>query len=81
MDWKGRIIEAIDRRREDIIGYGRAVLEHPELGYRETQTSALVQDVFGRMGIPCQSGLALTGVKGKISGKDAPVNVRTSGAS
>lgn len=75
MDWKGRIIEAIDRRREDIIGYGRAVLEHPELGYRETQTSALVQDVFGRMGIPCQSGLALTGVKGKISGKDAPVNV------
>ena len=48
------------------------MLSHPESGFRETKTSRLVARKFDEMGIPYRPGLALTGVKGRISGGAGP---------
>ena len=64
-----RIIAAeIDRRGEELIRVAQTILEHPEPGFREVKTSALVQENFQQLGIPHQAGIALTGVKGLLQG-------------
>ena len=69
---KQRACAAIDRRKADIVGVARQILNHPEPGFREVKTAQLVADQFAALGIPYRSGLALTGVKGRISGGGGP---------
>lgn len=66
---KQRIIAETEKNSEYIIDIGRQVLNNPELGYFEEKTSKLVRDVFDKVGICFEYPFALTGVKGKISGK------------
>ena len=65
---KKRACAAIDRHRDEIIGISREILNNPEPGFSEHKTSQLVADKFDQMGINHRRGLALTGVKGRISG-------------
>ena len=69
---KQRACAAIDRRKVDIVGAARQILNHPEPGFREVKTAQLVADQFAALGIPYRSGLALTGVKGRIPGGGGP---------
>ena len=69
---KQRACAVIDRRKADIVGVARQILNHPEPGFREVKTAQLVADQFAALGIPYRSGLALTGVKGHISGGGGP---------
>ena len=65
---KKRACETIEKRKKEIIGVAQQVLSHPEAGFREYRTASLVAQKFGEMQIPHDSGLALTGLKGRISG-------------
>ena len=65
---KRLVSQEIDRRGEELIRVAQVILDHPEPGFREVRTSALVQERFREMGIPHESGIALTGVKGYLEG-------------
>ena len=69
---KQRVLAAIEERREEVIALGQDILRHPEVGYTEQRTSGLVKDWYGRLGIPFQDGLALTGVRGLLEGGAGP---------
>ncbi len=76
---KGRVCAAIDAHREQIIALGEQIFRNPELGYKEKKTSALVQKTFTELSIPFQSELALTGVKGRLSGREPGATVAVLG--
>lgn len=66
---KQAVCAAIDAKQEEIIAIGEDILRHPELGYREVRTSALVKEQFERLGLTGLSFPALTGVKGWLRGR------------
>src|SRR5438128_1695665 len=61
--------QAIDRRRDEIIGLGEQIGRHPELGFKEFKTSRLVEQTLGKLGLSPRSGLALTGVRADLAGR------------
>ena len=65
---KRRACETIEKRKKEIIGVAQQVLSHPEAGFREYRTAGLVAQKFNELQIPHESGLALTGLKGRIPG-------------
>ncbi len=65
---KRQVCEAIDKRRDEIIGIGEAIMDAPELGFKERQTADRVKEIFGQLGLPYDDGLALTGVKAVLRG-------------
>ena len=70
---KSRVCQEIDRRSDEIIGVAQAILENPEAGFREVKTSALIAQKLGELGIAYRDGLAITGVKGVVTGgSDGP---------
>jgi amidohydrolase len=60
--------EAIDRHADAIIELGETILRHPETGFNEVKTAALVAERMGALGLAPRTGLALTGVKGRLAG-------------
>src|SRR3984893_6428909 len=66
---KQRVCEAIDRHGNEIIELGETILHHPETGFNEAKTAALVADKMRQIGLAPETGLALTGVKGRLKGK------------
>jgi amidohydrolase len=69
---KRRVWEAIDRRRDEIIGLGEQIRHHPELGFKEFKTARLAEEVFGKLGLGPRAGLAITGVRADLAGKAGP---------
>jgi metal-dependent amidase/aminoacylase/carboxypeptidase family protein len=69
---KKRACETIDKRKKEIVGLAQQVLANPEAGFREVKTAQLVAEMFQKMGIQHESGLALTGLKGRIKGGAGP---------
>jgi amidohydrolase len=67
-DLKRAVCEAIDRHGNEIIELGEQILHHPETGFNEDRTSALVADRMRALGLEPHTGLALTGVKGRLRG-------------
>ncbi|CAB1058753.1 N-acyl-L-amino acid amidohydrolase (EC [Olavius sp. associated proteobacterium Delta 1] len=67
---KQAICEAVDRRRGEIEKIGDQIMENPELGFKEFKTAKLVADTVRSFDIPPETGLAITGVKGVIRGKN-----------
>jgi amidohydrolase len=68
-DLKRRVSEAIDRRSEEIVRLGEQIRQHPELGFKEVKTAALVEETLGRLGLSPKAGLALTGVRAEARGR------------
>ena len=66
---KRAVCEAIDRHGNEIIELGERILHHPETGFNEERTAALVAEKMRTLGLAPQTGLALTGVKGRIRGR------------
>ena len=70
---KHKALQAIDENRETIITIAKLIWAEPEEGYREYKTAQKVEEIFDEWGIPYEKGLALTGVKGRLQGKqDGP---------
>lgn len=65
---KQQVLQVIDSRQRDIVGIGEAIMDAPELGFKESRTARQVQDVFDSLGLPHDDGLALTGVKAVLRG-------------
>ena len=69
---KQKACAAIESNKQDIIEIAQDVLSHPEAGFSEIKTSRLVERKFEELGVQHQSGLALTGVKGRITAGGGP---------
>lgn len=67
---KKEVCTAIDDHREDILSIGRSVFLNPEMGYKEYRTSELVKNVFSLLSIEYCDGLAITGVKATLKGRN-----------
>jgi amidohydrolase len=67
-DLKRAVCEAIDRRADAIVELGETILRHPETGFNEVKTAALVAERMHALGLAPRAGLALTGVKGRLAG-------------
>src|SRR3989454_8937343 len=69
---KQRVGEAIERHADAIVAVGEAIRRHPELGFKESRTAALVEAKFRELGLAPRSGLALTGVRADVAGGAGP---------
>jgi amidohydrolase len=65
---KQAVCEAIERHGNEIIELGETILHHPETGFNERKTAALVAERMRGLGLNPQAGLAVTGVKGRLIG-------------
>jgi len=71
---KTAVCREIDRRSGEITDVCETILGHPEPGFKETKTAALVARKFAELGISYRDKLAITGVKGMLKGRrDNPV--------
>src|SRR5215472_14477544 len=64
---KHAVCTAIDRRADAIIDLGETILRNPEIGFNEFKTAALVAEQMRALGLATRTGLALTGVKGRLA--------------
>lgn len=65
---KVMVCQEIDNRKDEIIGVAETILRTPEPGFREVKTAKFVSQKLGELGIAHQTGIAITGVKGAVSG-------------
>jgi amidohydrolase len=65
---KRRVAEAIDARAEQLIAVAQQAERHPETGFREHRTAALAGEMLRAWGVPMRNGIAVTGMKGYLSG-------------
>ncbi|NLW17261.1 MAG: amidohydrolase [Firmicutes bacterium] len=76
---KKRGCEAIDKRAEEIIAAGDYLFNNPELGYKEHKAAALVEEKFKALGLDYRKGLALTGLKARLPGRQSKLSVAVMG--
>ena len=74
-DLKDKVCAAIDARREQIIDIGETILNNPETGFREVKTEALVAKTLSGLGLDVETGLAITGAKATLNGKNNGPNL------
>ena len=67
-DLKTSVCETIDQSRDQIIGLGESIMDDPELGFKEFQTSNRVKEQFEALGLVPEQGMAITGVKAILKG-------------
>lgn len=65
---KAAACQRIDQHREMILDIVEDIYREPETGFREQRTARVVMEAFDRLGLPYESGLALTGVKARLDG-------------
>ncbi|MEL7625134.1 MAG: amidohydrolase [Clostridiales bacterium] len=75
---KIKVLEQIDKNAQRIIEIGQSIFQNPELGFKEYKTAALTADTLESLGLECQKGLALTGVKA-VAGKNQGPRVMVMG--
>ena len=66
---KARVHEALRARRADIKAVAENIFAEPELGFKETKTSAKVQKEFEKLGLSFETGWGITGVKARMKGR------------
>lgn len=66
-----KILETIDANAEKIKDFGRDIWCHAELGYREFRTAEKFNSAMKELGMAVEEGLAITGSKAYLKGKDA----------
>jgi len=72
-------LAAAQRHAPRLVDIRRTLHANPELAFEEHETSALVQRVLGELNIPFRSGVAQTGVVGRLRGGRAAEGSRTVG--
>src|SRR5439155_239629 len=71
---KQRVHEAIERHAQAIIAVGEQIRRHPELGFKELRTAALVEAELRRLGLLDDVGLAMM-IHTTPRPEDGPVSV------
>ena len=57
---------------DELVRLRREIHQHPELGFEEFRTAALVVDTLAELGIEAQAGIGRTGVMAQIGSGDGP---------
>ena len=57
---------------DELVRLRRDIHQHPELGFEEFRTAALVVDTLAELGIEAQAGIGRTGVMAQIGSGDGP---------
>lgn len=65
---KDQVCQCIDEKKEDLLSLVREIGSHAELGFKEYRTSSVVAAFLKDLGLPVQTGLAVTGVKALLKG-------------
>tara|TARA_B100000809_G_scaffold229825_1_gene243718 strand:- start:2595 stop:3932 length:1338 start_codon:yes stop_codon:yes gene_type:complete len=65
---KKDVCETIDSARDHIVEIGEAIMDAPELGFKEYRTADRVKETLDGLGLEFEEGLALTGVKAVLRG-------------
>ncbi len=65
---KKDVCETIDSARDRIVEIGEAIMDAPELGFKEHRTADRVKETLDGLGLEFEEGLALTGVKAVLRG-------------
>jgi len=65
---KASLGEAVERHSQEIMAFSQELFHTPELGYKEVKTARLFAQRLASLGIEARCGLALTGVKARLSG-------------
>ena len=65
---KAKATATIDGHKDWLIDVARTILRTPEPGFQEVKTSRLVSEKLDELGIPHETGIAITGAKGYIRG-------------
>jgi amidohydrolase len=65
---KQDVCETIDSARDRIVEIGEAIMDAPELGFKEYRTADRVKETLDGLGLEFEEGLALTGVKAVLRG-------------
>ena len=65
---KNRVCAAIDSYADEIVSLGEAIMDDPELGFKEVRTANRVKQVLQDIGLECEEGLAITGIKAILRG-------------
>lgn len=68
---KKSVCQAIAALGPELIALAESIAKEPELGFKEHKTAAKVAAVFDRYKIPYTPGQALTGVKGRLAGRNS----------
>ena len=71
-DLKRQVAQEIDRRGEELVRVAQAIVAHPEPGFREVRTAALVHQKLQELGVQHRTGIAVTGIKGYLEGGAGP---------
>jgi len=68
----GALLEEARTLEDTLVALRRRVHQHPELGFRETETSRLVAETLASVGLEVETAVAKTGVVGHL-GEDGPI--------
>lgn len=68
------VIKEIANNHDEMINWRRDIHAHPELGFEEFRTSAIVAKKLNEWGIETHEGIAGTGVVGVLHGRGKAVN-------
>ncbi len=68
---KASVAEAIDQETSRILELASRLWRHPELGFKEVRTAAIIREEFGHLGLAYRDGLAITGIKAVARGGHA----------
>lgn len=66
---KSNVCVSIDQAEKEIVNMGEAIMDSPELGFKEFNTARKVCELFQMLGLTYEEGLAQTGVKARLKGK------------
>jgi amidohydrolase len=61
--------EAIDEKRSKILALTSEIFSHPELGYKEYKTAAVVKGYLDGLGLKVRDRIALTGLRSDVPGR------------
>ncbi len=78
-EMKAAACKAIEDHSEEIIALARSIEYEPELGYKEFKTAAKVQAELDKLGFEHQDGIAITGIKTPVKGRDHKARVAIMG--
>ena len=66
------MLDKANKIADELVRLRRDIHAHPELGFQETRTAALVADTLREIGIEVQEGVGRTGVVGTIGNGNGP---------
>lgn len=76
---KQHVCKEIDLNQAAIIAIGNNIFNHPELGFKEWDTARLAAGQLKALGLSCEEGLAVTGVKAFAKGRQSKAKIMIMG--